>query len=215
MTKHRRRSGRESNLISDEDLALWRHTAGSLDPLRGPRKSRVIFGTGAELTLNAPRPPLKHELLGSSKPHDAGTHDQPAIERPARPAQKASKAPRLAEFDQRAVRRIRSGRIEIEARIDLHGLRQNEAHSALRSFLLGANARGLRWVLVITGKGGGVRQERPLSHWHEVERGVLRRNVPRWLAEPDMRALVVSYTSAAIPHGGDGALYIQLRTKRK
>jgi DNA-nicking Smr family endonuclease len=37
--------------------------------------------------------------------------------------------------------------------------------------------------------------------------------VPMWLAEPDMRALVVSYTTAHARHGGEGALYIQLRRR--
>jgi DNA-nicking Smr family endonuclease len=216
MTKQRRRSDRGSKLISDEDLALWRHATGSLDPLRGARKARVTFGSEAALSLSPPRASLKHDLLVSSKPPDRETSDRLPIESPARPpVPSATKAPRLAEFEHRSARRLRSGRIEIEARLDLHGLRQNEAHSALRSFLLNARARGLRWVLVITGKGGGASQDRPVSHFHEVERGVLRRNVPRWLAEPEMRALVVSYTAAAIPHGGEGALYIQLRTKRK
>jgi DNA-nicking Smr family endonuclease len=40
---------------------------------------------------------------------------------------------------------------------------------------------------------------------------VLRKNVPLWLAEPELRAIVVSFTTAAVPHGGEGALYIQLR----
>jgi DNA-nicking Smr family endonuclease len=48
----------------------------------------------------------------------------------------------------------------------------------------------------------------------EPERGVLRRNVPRWLAEPDLRSIVVCYTAAAASHGGEGALYIQLRRRR-
>jgi len=43
---------------------------------------------------------------------------------------------------------------------------------------------------------------------------VLKRNVPRWLDEPDLRPLVVSYTTAAIHHGGEGALYIHLRKFR-
>jgi DNA-nicking Smr family endonuclease len=94
-------------------------------------------------------------------------------------------------------------------------MRQDEAHSALRGFLSGSQARGLRWVLVITGKGRVLRDEM----WHDAalfgeERGVLKRLVPRWLAEADLRQLVVSYTTAALHHGGDGALYIQLRARR-
>lgn len=137
--------------------------------------------------------------------------------------------PPVNDFDRKAARRIRSGRIEIEARIDLHGMRQSEAHSALRSFLHGCHARGVRWVLVITGKGRPSRAWEPghdeaapsvrrgrddRPSWHDDERGVLKRNVPRWLAEPDLRSIVVSYTTASPPHGGEGALYVHLRARR-
>ena len=93
-------------------------------------------------------------------------------------------------------------------------MRQAEAHLALRRFLMSCHSRGLRWVLVITGKGGARRQsdDESDSFWAGAnERGVLKRNVPMWLAEPELRAIVVSFAAAAIPHGGEGALYIQLR----
>jgi DNA-nicking Smr family endonuclease len=102
----------------------------------------------------------------------------------------------------------------VEARIDLHGMRQSEAHAALRRFLFDAYAKGRRWVLVITGKGAPARSGRApeeAEYGREEERGVLRRNVPRWLAEPELRAIVVGFTPAAVRHGGEGALYVQLR----
>ncbi len=65
----------------------------------------------------------------------------------------------------------------------------------------------LRWVLVITGKGGPQRQrdDGGASAFGSPERGVLRKNVPMWLAEPELRAVVVSFKTASIPHGGEGA----------
>jgi DNA-nicking Smr family endonuclease len=116
----------------------------------------------------------------------------------------------LAALERRQARRLRSGQVEIEARLDLHGMRQSDAHAALRRFLLACHARGVRWALVITGKGATARGGASGEH----ERGVLRRNVPRWLAEPELRAIVISYTAAAAPHGGEGALYVQLRRRR-
>lgn len=122
----------------------------------------------------------------------------------------------IADFDRRKVRKIRSGQVDIEARIDLHGMRQDEAHTALRAFLIRCLGKGQRWVLVITGKGKASDRDAdaPFDMTVQRDRGVLKRNVPRWLAEPDLRPLVVSYTTAAIHHGGEGAIYVHLRTKR-
>ena len=99
--------------------------------------------------------------------------------------------------------RVARGRKAIDARLDLHGLTQSEAHSALLRFLRHASARDARLVLVITGKGRG------------PEPGVLRRQVPQWLALPEFRALVIGYEDAHLAHGGEGALYVQIRRTRK
>jgi DNA-nicking Smr family endonuclease len=139
---------------------------------------------------------------------------EPKPRAPAVPtATKAPPAP-LARFDRRKVRKIATGKVEVEARIDLHGLRQRDAHVRLRAFLIEAHARGHKTVLVITGKGG----EEPADRYGELagerQRGVLRRNVPQWLGEPDLRAIVLSFTQAGVRHGGAGALYVQLRKSR-
>ena len=68
-------------------------------------------------------------------------------------------------------RRIERGRDPIEGRLDLHGLDQAQARERLAGFLLDAQARGARSVLVITGKGF-------------AGQGVLRRRAPEWLSDP-------------------------------
>jgi DNA-nicking Smr family endonuclease len=88
----------------------------------------------------------------------------------------------------------------IDARLDLHGLTQAEAHARLTAFLKEAQARGNRCVLVITG--------RALQHG-----GTLRTATPRWLDEAPLRRLVLSYSPATLQHGGEGALYVLLRRR--
>jgi len=105
-------------------------------------------------------------------------------------------------LDRRSAERLRRGEMEIAARLDLHGMTQEEAHRALIRFLEGSYEAGRRAVLVITGKG------RPDAE------GVLRRAVPRWLAEPRCRAVVLASSPARPRHGGEGALYVLLRRKR-
>ena len=193
--------------LSKEDEALWEHTASSLKPLRG-KKARH-HPSVAEEGETAPFLPKGKDGRKSGAPtqHIAS---KPASKAPPAPKPDMKPTPDLAAFDRKAARRLRQGHFEIEARIDLHGMRQHEAHIALRRFLLSCYGRGLRWVLVITGKGGP-QKSRDDDGWSSSGRGVLRKNVPMWLSEPELRAVVVSFTAAAIPHGGEGALYVQLR----
>lgn len=117
--------------------------------------------------------------------------------------------PSLERFDHRTRRRLVNGAVAIDDRLDLHGMTQDAAHSALRHFLFGARARGARIVLVITGKG---KTRGPGTDPHD--RGVLRRAVPHWLADPTLRELVIGFEEAHLAHGGAGAIYVRLRRLR-
>jgi DNA-nicking Smr family endonuclease len=124
----------------------------------------------------------------------------PAPKPAPRPAPKS--APSVEPLDRKLKRRLARGTVEIDARLDLHGKTQAQAHSALLRFLHRAQGDGARFVLVITGKGmrddGG-------------ERGVLKRQVPLWLKLPEFRACVVGFEDAHTGHGGEGALYVRIR----
>jgi DNA-nicking Smr family endonuclease len=118
------------------------------------------------------------------------------------PAQRPAPSPRIGEpplaIEPNRERRIMLGREPIGARIDLHGMSQDQARSALTAFLIWAQAEGHRAVLVITGRG------------YSGE-GVLRRRAPEWLAHAPLRALVAGISTARRRHGGEGALYVALR----
>ena len=120
--------------------------------------------------------------------------------------------PRAEPLDRQISRQLDKGRLEVEAKLDLHGMRQRDAHAQLRRFLKTARARGLKHVLVITGKGAD--QAASKSFYEEDERGVLRNAVPQWLAEPEFATQVVSFSRAPRRLGGDGALYVRLRRGR-
>lgn len=206
------------DMLSDEDHALWQHTASTLD-----RSQRLKPRVHAAIEDHEPAH-LRRRLNGETRIVPQGREAAPspatAAPREETPANRSGRGvPALSEIDRKAARRLRSGRAEIEARLDLHGMRQGEAHAALRSFLFSCHAQGRRWVLVITGKGGlaGATRHEEANGWPwDVstgrDRGVLRRCVPMWLAQPDLRNLVVSFSEASIRHGGEGALYIQVRS---
>jgi DNA-nicking Smr family endonuclease len=122
----------------------------------------------------------------------------------------------LPQLDRRKARRIATGATEIEGRLDLHGMTQSAAHDRLIAFILHSAGLGRRTVLVITGKGGsrgGASDDGDDVHGDGL--GILRRNMPRWLAERPLRDVVLGCQQAAPRHGGDGAFYVTLRSKRK
>jgi DNA-nicking Smr family endonuclease len=98
--------------------------------------------------------------------------------------------------------RITRERDAIAARLDLHGYDQDRARAALEGFLRRAWDEGYRSVLVITGKG--VQGD-----------GVLRRRTPEWLAAPHLSEIVAGVSEAHRRHGGEGALYVALKRKRR
>ena len=107
-------------------------------------------------------------------------------------------------IDRANAERLKRGRWPIDARLDLHGKTQEEAHRALVAFVPRARDAGHRCVLVITGRGLG-----PSGP------GVLKTAVPRWLAEPELARHVLMTAAAQPRDGGGGALYLLLRRQRQ
>jgi len=171
--------------LSDEEQALWSGFARSITPLRGVKQ----LGRTPENSRPPSSPPKPLDVVPS----------------PAKPA----KAPPLAPLERRLKQRVARGREPIDARIDLHGMTQSQAHSALLGFLRRSQADGSRMVLVVTGKGTDRGDRDPAA-----PRGVLKRQVPLWLALPEFRSLIVGFENAHIGHGGQGALYVKLRRPR-
>lgn len=219
--RHRDADEHNADKLDADDRALWRHAAQTVAPLtRRKGRHHPAFerelearGKGDAAATSAKAAKASEAKTAKPKPHDRHAASPP-------PAKKAAGAPpAIALFERKKARKIRSGQLEIEARIDLHGLRQDEAHAELVRFLFRCHGRGQRWVLVITGKGRKNATDddayTPFDMTAERNRGVLKRNVPRWLDEPELRAIVVSYTTASIGHGGEGALYVHLRKRRQ
>jgi DNA-nicking Smr family endonuclease len=180
-----------SDTLPPEDAELWERVAETAEPL-AKGKNRV-------LDLPEPMadraPDVSHHVKQRSRSDHLKRADKPQPPAP----------PPVAQFDRKETRRLGSGRTSVDARIDLHGMRQREAHGSLMAFLARSQSRGHKHVLVITGKGG------KREHDGAFERGVLNREVPRWLSEPTFRQWVVSFAPASKRHGGEGALYVRLR----
>ena len=117
----------------------------------------------------------------------------------------------VSKIDGNTKEKLKRGELRPTARIDLHGLTEAAAHAALLSFLSGAQARGVRLALVVTGVGNPKSNEG--AEWMRAPHGVLKQMVPRWLNEKQFAALAMGTAPAHIRHGGDGALYVYLRKR--
>ncbi|WP_160007522.1 Smr/MutS family protein [Rhizobium sp. 18055] len=178
--------------LSTDERILWGKVARSTRPMPGNAgvvneldaflaEAEIEAAAAEQKNLSTPKPGIRAggqpEPPAPAKP-PGGIHHP--LERPVK-------------------RKIAKGRLALEARLDLHGLYQSEAHVMLLDFLIRAHERGMRHVLVITGKGSSMGSE-----------GALKRAVPMWFSQAEFRYLISSYEPAAQHHGGEGALYIRL-----
>ena len=189
-SKNKSNSKRQSGPLRLEDQALWAYVTHDVTPLTG-KKANLSDLTDRRENEDQSQfiKSRAHRLVEppkTSAPHLSYAHGQ---------------APGL---EKRTQLRLRRGQVAIEARLDLHGMTQSQAHDQVYRFLECARNNGLRTVLVITGKG--LRQDGQI--------GVLRSVVPRWLNEPPLRDWIKAFDHAAPRDGGKGALYILLRRRK-
>lgn len=177
--------------LSDEEIALWAEVAKSVAQRRGATLPKLAKPPASQTPEAAPAKTIK-----------------PAPEAPRKPPG----PPPLAPLERRLKRDLARGKGAIDSALDLHGLNQAEAHHALRGFLAREQAYGSKLVIVVTGKGAP--KDRASPSWID-EPGVLRRLVPHWLREADMRAIVLGFEEAGRAHGGSGALYVRLRRRER
>lgn len=177
----RRRRG-----LSADELALWHKFTLDITPL--PDKPRP----------EAPPP----------TPQDTPTPAPMAISPKPKPSPQPRPNGATLALESKALRRLARGHLHPDGRLDLHGMTQDHAFSALSRFLQHQQGRGARLVLIITGKGRTDYNTAPVL---SDERGVLRRLVPLWLQRPELAGLIAGISPAHSRHGGEGAFYVHLR----
>lgn len=195
--------------LTDEDRDLWSRVRQSVKPLkRGVPLSDLLGGSARDGDAGEPEPARKAPRPGEGKRKQAPPKATAAPYIPPVSDVKTG-TPALSGLEPRQKRKLARGQSEVDDRLDLHGMRQTTAFHTLTGFLRRAQARRLKTVLVITGKGSSS-EKLP----HEGEPGVLRRLVPEWLAREEFRDLVIGFEPAARRHGGKGALYVRIRRRK-
>lgn len=173
--------------LNPEDRILWAKVARSTRPMPGRMEDLVAFEQEFEPVAKEEPAPLLRASIDQTEDVQNSALNRTTPVRHHHPLERPVK------------RKLSRGHLALEARIDLHGLIQSEAHGMLLDFLIRAHERGLRHVLVITGKGSSLGSE-----------GALKRAVPLWFSLPEFRFLISSYEPAARQHGGEGAMYVRL-----
>ena len=175
---------RYARRLTHAEAELWTIVTASVRPFRVRPEPIVPPAPPEPGPKTSPRTPStpRLDLLSVSPP----------------PQPKPPGGPR--DIDRRERLKIKRGRLDVDAKLDLHGMRQDAAQRALTTFLRRAQSDGAKVVIVVTGKG-----------LTREDSGVLRRVVPMWLQAPNLRDVVVGFGEAARHHGGEGALYVRIR----
>lgn len=187
--------------LRPDEVELWRKVADTAHRMH-PERSRHDEPKPKPKPVKTPRQRIGDFTVGQTVRTLPRNDLLPGVE------EEVARQP--VKMDAKAFGRLKRGRMEPEAKIDLHGMTLDRAHPALTSFILRAHQRGLRLVLVVTGKG----KERDDGGPIPVRRGVLKHQVPQWLKMAPLNAVVLQIAQAHLSHGGGGAYYVYLRRTR-
>lgn len=188
-------------LPSGEERDLFEETLKGTKPLKSRRPR----------SQSPPKTPKPSRAQKQAKPVPPPPEPLPASR--AKPATRRPDEP--SGLDGRTADRLRRGLLSPDARLDLHGLTEAAGHRALITFVKGAQARGLRLLLVVTGKGNARDEADAFDMFAgRSPRGILREMTPRWLKERELAGLIADVRAAHRRHGGEGALYVYLRKPR-
>lgn len=179
VTEQRKHPRKPPRSLSKEELAIWQQIANEVSPIKKKARREEVVPKPLKITRKAVIPEEEPRGLPPFRRH-SGAKPKNAL-------------------DANMLARIRDGKQRPEARIDLHGMTEDQAYIHLKSAIALAHENSLRIVVVITGKGRG-------------GEGLLRRRVPYWL-EDECAAWITAYQPALQKDGGDGALYVTLRRK--
>ncbi|MCB1394866.1 MAG: Smr/MutS family protein [Rhodobacter sp.] len=200
--------------VTDDERELWHRVARTARRLAPSPSPEADTRKGPVPDPAAPRPPGPPPPATvptvKRRPHPPATPPRVALDLAEPVSDHLARQP--VQMDRNLHTRMMRGKLEPEARIDLHGMTVAQAHHALMGFMLSAQARGLRLVLVITGKGRakGPDHAAPMP----VRAGVLKHEVPQWLRGAPLASMVLELRESHRSHGGSGAYYVYLRKRR-
>ena len=181
------RALRHVRSLSPEEAELWGRVAATIRPLSREKRSSPGGGWG---------PPKAVE--GASRPAHRPLHHA-AHGPPPRTGEELKSRTLDGSWD----KRLRSGAIEPDRILDLHGMSLDAAWRAIDRGLERAIAHGDRVLLLVTG------HHRPGEP--PVQRGKIRAAVHDWLAASRHASRIAAVRGAHRRHGGGGSLYLIIK----
>lgn len=192
--------------LTAEDQELWDRVRANTQRMERSNLEAKLFDQETSLPAAEPRNIRKAHAVVFGKP--AGK--KPSVSFDLAPAIHDHIRQATVQMDQKSFVKLKRGKLRPEGKIDLHGMTLDRAHPALTGFVMNAHTQGKRLILVVTGKGKQRDEGGPIP----VRHGVLRHQVPQWLAMQPMKSVVLQIAQAHISHGGGGAYYVYLRRHR-
>lgn len=167
----------------DDGAALWKEATRNIQKITQPNDhvsnhSSTITITRRKKTLKTTDAEEKHFLVNPTIQTDVSDSFQ---------------------TDGHTERKLRQGKIEIDATIDLHGKNAEQAYDALVRFIQNQYRKRNKILLVITGKG----------------KGILKSGLADWIKNLPLDKIVLRIHKAHPRHGGEGAYYIILRKNKR
>ncbi|MDX1692587.1 MAG: DNA endonuclease SmrA [Ketobacteraceae bacterium] len=175
--------------MAEDDFDLFKKEMKGVKPIRRKRVADATLKQGPTEAQLARREAATREagqddnLLTTEYVEMVDPHDVLAFKRPG--------------VQDGVYRKLRLGKYDIEAVLDLHRKSVQQAREEVFEFIKACLANSIRTVMILHGKGE--RSDPP---------ALLKSYVNKWLPELDA---VMAYHSAQLRHGGSGALYVLLR----
>jgi DNA-nicking Smr family endonuclease len=113
-------------------------------------------------------------------------------------------------IDKSTLNKFKKEEFKVEAILDLHGYKEDDAFEKVEDFIAACYSQGKRCIIIVTGKGN--------IHPNDdiyVPKGILKKQTPQWLNTPRIRSMILIFKNPSERLGGQGALYILLRRNKE
>ncbi len=108
---------------------------------------------------------------------------------------------------------LKKGKIKIDRRLDLHGYSLIDAYDLFKKEIKKTYEKNKRCILVITGKGSHLNKTKEDFN-PKLFYGKIKKSIISWAEEDSLKKYILTYQTAGIAHGGEGAIFIYLRKKK-